>query len=52
MNTSTIDLLAGLLIAVGAAAGGLSALLLALVLGGVGFIAGRYLSDAAKVWTT
>ncbi|GAB3838860.1 hypothetical protein [Kribbella italica] len=48
MNTSTIGLLVGLLIAIAAAAGGIGGFLLALVLGAVGFAAGRYLSEGSK----
>ncbi|GAA0582015.1 hypothetical protein HPO96_08360 [Kribbella sandramycini] len=45
MSTSTIGLFAGLLIAIAAAAGGFPGFLLALVLGAVGFVVGRFLSD-------
>lgn len=48
MNTSTIGLFAGLLIAIAAAAGGFGGFLLALVLGAVGFAVGRYLTDGTK----
>lgn len=40
MTTSTVGLLAGLLLGVAAAAGGLTGFLLALVLGAVGFLIG------------
>ena len=40
MNTSTIGLIAGLLVAVAVAVAGLTGLLLAIVLGGLGFLAG------------
>lgn len=40
MTTSTVGLLAGLLLGVAGAAGGFTGFLLALVLGGVGFLVG------------
>ncbi|GAA5035958.1 hypothetical protein GCM10023258_38420 [Terrabacter aeriphilus] len=40
MTTSTVGLLAGLLLGVAGAAGGFTGFLLALVLGGVGFLLG------------
>ncbi|WP_427893368.1 hypothetical protein ACQHIV_10880 [Kribbella sp. GL6] len=48
MSTSTIGLFAGLLIAIAAAAGGFPGFLLALVLGTVGLVVGRFLSDGTK----
>ncbi|MFI5730012.1 hypothetical protein ACIA49_07845 [Kribbella sp. NPDC051587] len=48
MNTSTIGLFAGLLIAIAAAVGGFGGFLLALVLGAVGLVVGRYLSEGSK----
>ncbi|WP_405059581.1 DUF2273 domain-containing protein [Kribbella sp. NBC_01505] len=48
MNTSTIGLFAGLLIAIAAAAGGFGGFLLALVLGVIGLVVGRYLSEGSK----
>ncbi|MEV6413641.1 hypothetical protein [Kribbella sp. NPDC051718] len=48
MNTSTIGLFAGLLIAIAAAAGGFGGFLLALVLGAAGLAVGRYLTDGTK----
>ncbi|GAA1594070.1 hypothetical protein GCM10009804_58310 [Kribbella hippodromi] len=48
MNTSTIGLFAGLLIAIATAAGGFGGFLLALVLGAIGLVAGRYLSEGSK----
>ncbi|WP_137149518.1 hypothetical protein [Mycolicibacterium sp. CR10] len=42
MTTSTLGLLAGLLLAIAAAAGGFTGFLLALVLGLVGWAAGAY----------
>lgn len=40
MTTSTVGLLAGLLLGIAGAAGGLTGFLLALVLGGIGFLVG------------
>ncbi|MGY4771245.1 hypothetical protein ACXC9Q_30415 [Kribbella sp. CWNU-51] len=48
MNTSTIGLFAGLLIAIAAILGGFTGFLLALVLGAAGFAAGRYLTGGSK----
>ncbi|MFC0626183.1 hypothetical protein [Kribbella deserti] len=48
MNTSTIGLFAGLLLAIAAAAGGFAGFLLAIVLGAAGLAAGRFLTDGAK----
>lgn len=42
MTTSTVGLLAGLLLAVAAAAGGLGGFLLALVLGAAGYLVGGH----------
>ncbi|WP_371829427.1 hypothetical protein, partial [Rhodococcoides kroppenstedtii] len=42
MTSSTIGLLAGLLLAVAAAAGGFTGFLVALVLGAIGFAVGAY----------
>jgi uncharacterized membrane protein len=47
VSTSTIGLFAGLLIAIAAAAGGFPGFLLALVLGAVGLVVGRFLSDGS-----
>lgn len=47
MNWTVIGLFAGLLVAVAAAAGGSIGFLLALVLGALGFAAGRYADGAA-----
>ncbi|NNM46223.1 hypothetical protein HJG52_09420 [Knoellia sp. DB2414S] len=43
MNSSIIWMLAGLLLGVAAAAGGFTGFLVALVLGGAGFVVGRWL---------
>lgn len=45
MTTSTIGLLAGLLLAIAAAAGGFVGFLIALVLGGAGYLIGGYYDD-------
>lgn len=42
MSSSTIGLLAGLLLAIAAAAGGFTGFLVALVLGTVGYLVGAY----------
>lgn len=42
MTTSTIGLIAGLLLGIAAAAGGLAGFLIALVLGVVGYLAGGH----------
>lgn len=42
MTTSTVGLIAGLLLAVAAAAGGFTGFLVALVLGGVGYFVGGH----------
>lgn len=43
MTTSTLGLLAGLLLTIAIVAGGLVGLLLAVVLGGVGYLVGAHL---------
>jgi len=43
MTTSTIGLIAGLLLAIAAAAGGFSGFLVAVVLGAVGYLVGGHL---------
>lgn len=45
MTTSTVGLLAGLLLAIAIATGGLTGLLLALVLGAVGYVLGAHFDD-------
>lgn len=47
MSASIIGLFAGLLVAVAAAAGGFIGFLLAIVLGVIGFAAGRYVDGGA-----
>lgn len=42
MNTSTVGLIAGLLLAIAAAAGGFTGFLIALVLGAVGYLVGAH----------
>ncbi|GAB3996522.1 DUF2273 domain-containing protein [Nocardioides marmoraquaticus] len=42
MTTSTIGLIAGLLLAIAAAAGGFTGFLVAVVLGGVGYLVGGH----------
>lgn len=42
MTTSTIGMLAGLLLAIAAVVGGLTGLLLAIVLGAVGYVLGAH----------
>jgi hypothetical protein len=42
MTTSTLGLIAGLLLGIAAAVGGISAFLVALVLGGIGYAAGGH----------
>ena len=48
MNTSVVGLLAGLLVAVAAAAGGFIGFLLALVLGTAGFALGLFADGGSK----
>lgn len=43
MTTATIGLFVGLLLAIAAAAGGFTGFLIAIVLGGLGLLVGRYL---------
>jgi hypothetical protein len=49
LNSSIIWMLAGLLLGVAAAAGGFTGFLVALVLGGAGFVVGRWLDGGVDL---
>lgn len=49
MTTATLGLLVGLLLAIAAAAGGFTGFLIAIVLGGIGLLVGRYVDGELDV---